>query len=144
MVLVSKLRSQLIIVLSVYTTQRSPHPAEGSGGCERQGVSVWVADLMSSAGVPDLGRTQPGELHEVAHKILPVSERRRPPHSVSVPKPQQTPGFWPQSLGLSASSPRVPLCDQKPALCFRASHRTLPRPTHLPCPNCCLYSPPRP
>lgn len=144
MVLVSKLRSQLIIVLSVYTTQRSPHPAEGSGGCERQGVSVWVADLMSSAGVPDLGRTQPGELHEAAHKILPVSERRRPPHSVSVPKPQQTPGFWPQSLGLSASSPRVPLCDQKPALCFRASHRTLPRPTHLPCPNCCLYSPPRP
>lgn len=90
---------------------------------------MWVADLKSSAGVPDLGRIQPGELQEAALKILPVSERKRPSHSVSIQKPQQTPGFWPPSLRLFASS----LCrDQKPALCFSASHRTLPRPTHLP------------
>lgn len=54
---------------------------------------MWVADLKSSAGIPDLGRIQPGELQEAALKILPVSERKRPSHSVSVPKPQQTPGF---------------------------------------------------
>lgn len=44
---------------------------------------MWVADLKSRAGVPDLGRIQPGELHEAALKILPVSERKRPSHSVS-------------------------------------------------------------
>lgn len=103
MVLVPKLRSQLIIFLRVYTTQKSPHPAEGSGGCEKQGVSVWVADLKSSTGVPDLGRIQSGELQEAALKILPVSERKRPSHGVSVQSPSK-----PQVSDLSPSGSLLP------------------------------------
>lgn len=145
MVLVSKLRSQLILFLSGYTTQKSPHPVEGSGGCERQGVSVWVADLTSSTGVPDLGRTQPGELHKAALRILPVSERRRPPHSVSVSKAPANPRFLasvPRALCFLSQSPSVwpETCPVFPRLTGRCQDPH----TFLPCPNRCLYSPPCP